>query len=70
MFYTNPNSIREIQFPVRIVSMEGDMTNPEALLKEKPIQIGLSEKDYFIVNNAKIQIMCWKVNYKLIKRVI
>ena len=35
----------EIQFPVRIVKTEGEFINAESLLREKPLQIGLSERD-------------------------
>ena len=46
MFYENKNSKREILFPVRIVESEGKISNIDALLREKPLQIALSEKDY------------------------
>lgn len=46
MFYENKNSKREILFPVRVVESEGKISNIDALLREKPLQIGLSEKDY------------------------
>jgi len=37
----------EIVFPKRIVEIEGNYSNKEALLKEKSLQIGLSERDVF-----------------------
>lgn len=50
MIYENKDSKREILFPVRVVESEGKMSDFEALLKEKPLQIGLSEKDCFVVD--------------------
>ena len=52
MFYENKNSKREILFPVRVVESEGKISNIDALLREKPLQIGLSEKDYCSICNS------------------
>ena len=35
----------ETVFPVRIVKTEGNFVKAESLLKEKPLQIGLAERD-------------------------
>ena len=36
-------------FPKRIVYTEGQIENPESLLKEKVLQIGLYEYDYALI---------------------
>ena len=40
----------EIIFPKRIVLSEGNIDNIDSLLREKPLQIGLSERDYTVVH--------------------
>ena len=43
--------IRETVFPVRIVKVFGGVSNAEALLKEKPLQINLNEPDCAVFEN-------------------
>ena len=43
--------VRETVFPVRIVKVFGGVSNAEALLKEKPLQINLNEPDCAVFEN-------------------
>jgi Bacterial alpha-L-rhamnosidase. len=46
-----PENIKEeLYFPIRIVSLEGTIENPDSLLRVKPMQIGLSEPDCAVVH--------------------
>ncbi len=43
---------REFLLPVRVVKCIGDVQNTDALLREKPLQIGLTEPDCAILQNG------------------
>ena len=45
--------IRQTLFPVRVVKTFGNILNHEALLKEKPLQIGLNEPDCTVFENGE-----------------
>lgn len=44
--------VRETVFPVRIVKLFGRVSNAEALLKEKPLQVNLNEPDCTVFENG------------------
>ena len=44
--------VRETLFPTRIVKLFGKVTNAEALLKEKPLQVNLNEPDCTVLENT------------------
>ena len=45
--------VRETLFPTRIVKLFGKVTNAEALLKEKPLQVNLNEPDCTVLENTE-----------------
>lgn len=45
--------VRETLFPIRIVKQFGKVTNAEALLKEKPLQVNLREPDCTVLENTE-----------------
>lgn len=45
--------LRQTLFPVRVVKTFGNISNHEALLKEKPLQIGLNEPDCTVFENGE-----------------
>lgn len=45
--------LRQTLFPVRVVKTFGNVLNHEALLKEKPLQIGLNEPDCTVFENGE-----------------
>lgn len=42
----------ELFYPVRIVKLEGDIQNPDALLVQQPLQIGLAERNVMTVRGS------------------
>lgn len=45
--------VRETLFPIRVVKLFGKVTNAEALLKEKPLQVNLNEPDCTVLENTE-----------------
>ena len=61
-FIGTDERVRKFLLPTRIVSAAGTVQHAENLLVQKPLQIGLAEKEYTILENGddgSTRRSCW-----------